>query len=632
MSDVAVIAFGAVSPLGEGEGAVSACVPGEVATSRVRTDDTLSQAGFARPFCARAGVELSPERDRATALLERALASCAASLDDVSPGWRSRRVGLALGTSSGGMGTFERDPSRFAGTYLGPVLEATRPVDVQPFSLVLGACASGALAIGLGRAWLDQDACDVVLAGGFDAVAMFVAAGFEALRASTARGVLAPFRVARDGLALGEGAAVLAMVRSAPRAIGWVRGFGASCDAQHLTAPDLQGAGLARAALAALESARTSAREIALVSAHGTATAANDAAEARALGQLGIAEAPVTALKGVTGHTLGAAGALESLDALVALDRRVVPASVGDGPTIDGVRVLDRWEALEPGPCLKLSAAFGGANAALVLARSPEPGAPLPARPVHVVPAVAVSELATSRASLDELLRPERLAGVVRVAEDRLARMDDLVRLALATVARLEARVGSLAGAGIVVGHGLATYETNRAFLARLREAGVRRAAPRRFPYTTPNAAAGECATAFSLTGPAFAVGGGAHGGLEALAVAQSLVAGAVSDRIVVVAVDEGGAATRATFGAVPRGAVATLVTSQAPSGPSARLEATCALRQSTRLPVAPDPSELAAHPALLPLALGVEPRPVELEAVGPGAPGMIAKARLFWL
>src|SRR5262249_59971230 len=118
--------------------------------------------------------------------------------------------------------------------------------------------------------------------------------------------------------------------------------------------------------------------------------------------------------------------------------------------------------------------------------------------------------------------------------------------------------VGSLRGAtGIVVGHGLATIETNSVYLARIREAGARRAEGRRFPYTTPNAAAGECAVALGLGGPSFAVGGGPHGGIEALSVAAALVSGGIADRVVVVAADEAGRGTQRVAPRTSPGSVA---------------------------------------------------------------------------
>ena len=399
MTSCAVIAFGASSGLGEGEAALGVGTVGERAAVAVAPDRELALAGLARPFCARvAGVdEAASGADRATILLERALAACAKDLDALMPGWRRRRVGLAIGTSSGGMRSFEAAfaeggaPEGSArATYLGPVLAAARPCDLEPVAFILGACASGTIAVGLAREWLRAGACDIALCGGFDAVSVFVASGFEALRAVCTDGAPRPFRVGRDGLALGEGAAVMALVRDDDAALasmtdalrdtrrgarGFVAGFGASCDAVHLTAPDREGRGLARAAQQALDDAGSP--RIDLVSAHGTATVFNDASETQALAAvLGsrLAEVPIHALKGGVGHTLGAAGALETLAALHAMKLGIAPASAGTGIIDGGVRVLDRAEKHEAGAALKLSAAFGGANAALVLTRDPGTG------------------------------------------------------------------------------------------------------------------------------------------------------------------------------------------------------------------------------------------------------------------
>jgi 3-oxoacyl-(acyl-carrier-protein) synthase len=286
VSDVAILAFGAVSALGEGAAAVSAGAVGEAARVAIRRDEELESAGLARPFAARAAIGMPG--DRATEVLERALVACAAQLDGARRGWRGERVGLVLGTSSGGMRGAEKafaglargepvaDPE--AATYFGPMAHASRSLRLafDPAMLVLGACASSALAIGLGVRCLERGACDLVLAGGFDDVTVFVACGFEALRATTARPPPRPFRLGRDGMVLGEGAAVLALARAAPAARCFVTGFGAASDAIHLTAPDPHGSGLARAAAAALTEAGRPA--IDLVSAHGTATPFNDAA------------------------------------------------------------------------------------------------------------------------------------------------------------------------------------------------------------------------------------------------------------------------------------------------------------------------------------------------------------------
>ncbi len=169
----------------------------------------------------------------------------------------------------------------------------------------------------------------------------------------------------------------------------------------------------------------------------------------------------------------------------------------------------------------------------------------------------------------------EHLAAISRTPLDRLLRADALVRLALAAVAGLEATSGPLAGAGVVVGTALATLETNALFAARIRERGARAAEARRFPYTSPNAVAGQCSIAFELTGPSFSVGGGMHAALEALACAAVLVESGDADRIVVVAVDDIGPTSLAMgHGSLKAGAVAVLVSAKPTAGARARIGA----------------------------------------------------------
>jgi 3-oxoacyl-[acyl-carrier-protein] synthase-1/3-oxoacyl-[acyl-carrier-protein] synthase II len=185
------------------------------------------------------------------------------------------------------------------------------------------------------------------------------------------------------------------------------------------------------------------------------------------------------------------------------------------------------------------------------------------------------------------------------------------VTLGLAAVAALERRVGALEGAGIVVGHALATLETNALFDERIRVRGAGMAEPRRFPYTSPNAVAGECAVQFQLKGPAFAVGAGPTGGLEALVIACDLVRAGDADRIVVLAVDDvGPGAARLRLDVdLETGAVATLVTS---TPAAARIGAVdLGLTQAQERPQA------CGHQALVPLAQDRLPNCLESRGLG---------------
>jgi 3-oxoacyl-(acyl-carrier-protein) synthase len=621
VSRVAIVASGAVTALGDG---VSAGVPGEPARGAIARDEELARAGLAKPFAARVRVQAPPGVDPATAMLSRALAACARELDRAQEGWRRRRVGLVLGTSSGGMHTaqeFFSLPASCAGAegvaYYAPMAAAARELGLafEPATLVLGACASATLAVGLGVRWLEAGACDLVLAGGYDAVSLFVAAGFESLRATAASAPPRPFRTGRDGMSLGDAAAVVALApaedaRGAVRA--FVTGFGASADAVHLTAPDRDGGGLARAAGAALAESGRAAQEVDLVSAHATATPFNDPAEARALERvLGPRAASVVVhpFKAQVGHTLGAAGVVEALACVDALARGVLPAAAGAGPVDPecAVRLLETCERASPAVALKLSSAFGGANAALVLERSPGSARPRAPRPAYVSRGVHVER------------EPDvvELAVRLRTEPDRLARSDALVRLTLAALAALEDRLGrGLAGAGIVVGEALATLETNALFYERIRARGPRAAEPRRFPYTSPNAVAGECGLAFGLTGPSFGVGSGMHAGVEAVAVAAALVAAGDADAVVAVATDAIGPASERLLALPPfagaraaTGAVAALVSAE----PVGARVAHARLARGPGLPRAP---VAFGHLALLPLA--APSSPASLESASP--------------
>src|SRR5262249_22189236 len=180
------------------------------------------------------------------------------------------------------------------------------------------ACASGTQAVALATEWVRAGRADVVLAGGSDLLCRFVVAGFNCLRATAE--VARPFDRDRQGLVLGEGAAIVVVEEAvhAERRGATVRaqvlGTGAAADAVHMTAPDREGGGVVRAVLAALADAGLPPSAVDFVSAHGTGTSFNDAMEARALVRLfGERATPVNSIKGAIGHTLGAAGAFEAV-------------------------------------------------------------------------------------------------------------------------------------------------------------------------------------------------------------------------------------------------------------------------------------------------------------------------------
>jgi 3-oxoacyl-[acyl-carrier-protein] synthase II len=186
-----------------------------------------------------------------------------------------------------------------------------------------------------------------------------------------------PFDAERDGFVMGEGAGFLVLERweraeaRGARIYGEVLGYGRNCDAHHITAPSPDGAGAVACMELALSDAGLAPGDIGHVNAHGTSTPLNDAAEAGALGKVfGGAPPPVTSTKGVTGHLIGAAGAVEAVASFLALREGLVPPTANHTVTDPELRVdvvAGSARPLERVPVLSNSFGFGGHNAALVL-------------------------------------------------------------------------------------------------------------------------------------------------------------------------------------------------------------------------------------------------------------------------
>ena len=294
------------------------------------------------------------------------------------------RSGVALGTTLGGMLLFE---AWDAGTVTGPPLRAVpyyapaarlaRTLACRgPVATPQLACASGSWAIALAASWVRAGRADVVLAGGTDLLCRFVVSGFNALKATAPEA--RPFDRDRRGLVLGEGAAIVVVesaahaARRGARARARIAGLGASGDAVHMTAPDREGRGAARAISAALVDAGLPPGDVGFVSAHGTGTPYNDAMEAVAITRVfGPRRVPVNSIKGAIGHTLGAAGAFETVLCVAAMETGRVPPTAGLAQVDPACATLDlvhgSARATPVRVSVSTSSGFAGANAALVL-------------------------------------------------------------------------------------------------------------------------------------------------------------------------------------------------------------------------------------------------------------------------
>ena len=243
--------------------------------------------------------------------------------------------------------------------------------------IVSNACASGANAIGWGAEMIRSGRCKRVLAGGFDALARLVFAGFDSLRALAPSGIPRPFDAQRDGLALGEGAAVMLLEAEDARqsaALGDVAGYSTATDLHHLTQPDPEGKAAIRTMTSACAQAGVSPAHIGYINSHGTGTPFNDVAEASAIAAWAgdaVSTIPVSSTKSAMGPLLGGAGAVEAVICLMALRGQWLPASLNVRTIDPAVRfdLVQKFRQARFEHALTNSFGFGGTNATLVLQR-----------------------------------------------------------------------------------------------------------------------------------------------------------------------------------------------------------------------------------------------------------------------
>jgi 3-oxoacyl-[acyl-carrier-protein] synthase II len=309
------------------------------------------------------------------------------------------RIATILGTGIGGIGTLERGKE---------LLISDGPKKVPPLSVplmmsnaaaaalsirfkllgmchgIVSACSGGADAIGSAKLLVESGMYDAVVTGGSEAALTPLSyAAFGALDALSNKGISRPFDKDRDGFVMGEGGGILVLeAREAAEArgakvLGTVRGYGASADASHLTAPDKTGGGPSRALKAAMRDAGVEPSDIVYINAHGTSTQLNDSAETAAI-KLALgdraSQIPISSTKSTIGHLLGAAGAVEAVATILALRDRIAPPTLGletpgEGLDLDYVPHSAKPLELNGKPAIALSSSFGfgGHNAVLCL-------------------------------------------------------------------------------------------------------------------------------------------------------------------------------------------------------------------------------------------------------------------------
>ncbi len=405
---VVITGMGAITPIGASTEEIwTSLVEGRSGTGEITLFDAEGfdsrVAGEVKGFDPRQLLDAKEARrtDRfiqfAVAATRSALESASLIVDDSN----RERTGVLIGSALGGIGTAERElnvlatrgPKRvspfFIPMYLADMASGYVAIDVGaqgPNLATLSACASSAHAIGEATEMIRRGAADVMLAGGSEAaVTPGSVAGFCALNALSTRNdepttASRPFDATRDGFVVAEGAAILVLERlehaqrRGARLLAEVSGYGMSGDAFHIVQPTPDGSGAAKAMRLAVESSGLQPRNVDYINAHGTSTPLNDRIESAAIravfGESKIP--PVSSIKALTGHLLGAAGAVEALACVLAMQHQTLPPTWHlrtPDPECDLDYVANQARSARLSHVLSNSLGFGGHNVSLILSR-----------------------------------------------------------------------------------------------------------------------------------------------------------------------------------------------------------------------------------------------------------------------
>jgi 3-oxoacyl-(acyl-carrier-protein) synthase len=379
--NVAIAGYGAITAAGCGVdkllAALRANASGLRACEKFNSPRLQSKIAGAVPQSFFSGETDDPAFQLATAALCEARESSRNILEKIP----AEKTGLILATTKANVEALERisenrpcsDLARrhLQGNFLADDLAAEFGVR-GPVQCVSTACVSGLIAIQQGAKMIQRGEADAVFVVGVDCLSEFVVAGFTALKAIDPNGCC-PFDKYRCGLSPGEAGAAIILVREnfAPDSSIKILGWGGSNDANHLTGPSRDGSGLAQAIRVALDSAKLSPQGIDYVNAHGTGTPYNDAMESLALKNIfGDACPPFSGLKGMLGHTLGAAGVVETIACVLAMRENFLPGTPRLNVAAEGVPtsiVREPRSVAKLKYILKLNTGFGGTNSALIL-------------------------------------------------------------------------------------------------------------------------------------------------------------------------------------------------------------------------------------------------------------------------
>jgi 3-oxoacyl-(acyl-carrier-protein) synthase len=454
---------------------------------------------------------------------------------------------VILGTTTGGILTTEellrehaeaKDGYRYHGLHSVAQHLAQELGCRGPALVVSTACSSGAVAIGLALEMLRSGKVKTVLAGGVDSLSRLTYFGFHSLQLVDREGCR-PFDGDRQGMAVAEGAAMLLLTTIKPDdPLAELLGAGLSCDAYHPAAPHPEGKGALAAMRAALTDAGLDPEGIEYINLHGTGTPENDLAESKAIRALFAVPPPLSSIKGATGHSLAASGALEAVVATIAVSRNLLPANTGLqrlDPAL-GLNPLTQPVSRPVRTVLSNSFGFGGNNGCLVIGASDRPASPAVAAQDGTGLAVhgfsCLTGAGDTAATMALLAQGLSVAGMpdlellsknlpVRLVR-RLKRLPRMT-LSLAQAAYENSGLASMPGS-LFMGSGWGALSETYDFLTRLTDSREQFPSPTDFVGSVHNGAAAQAAIMFGATGANITTSGGDYSFEQALLAADLLL------------------------------------------------------------------------------------------------------------
>ncbi|MEO6730752.1 MAG: beta-ketoacyl synthase N-terminal-like domain-containing protein [Ferruginibacter sp.] len=373
MKDVFIVADNIISPLGITTDENFTAISKGLSGVRQQFDPALSEASFYASLFDDANDLLANKNDSYTKFEQLLIASVSSALENTNIDITGANVILIISSTKGNISLIENAP-------LSPELKervalhtsAKLVADYFHFAakplVVSNACISGLIGILTGMRLIQSGQYDHAVVVGADVISKFVLSGFQSFQAISAA-PCRPFDAERNGINLGEGAGTVILSADQTHSKGIkITGGSVSNDANHISGPSRTGEELCQAIKKAMKDASITETDIGFISAHGTATLYNDEMEALAISLAGLLAVPVNSLKGYYGHTLGAAGIIESIISIQSMKQSIILPSLGFSRlgVTQPLNISNSLQATSFTNCLKTASGFGGCNAALI--------------------------------------------------------------------------------------------------------------------------------------------------------------------------------------------------------------------------------------------------------------------------